>query len=217
METGGERVSLAGSDLGDARHVCALFASDDEEYRVLLPFVKDGFSCGHNAVHIVNSIERDHHLARLARAGIDTDTALRTGQLDVRSTSETYLRGGSFDQERMLQVFGDLARRRHADDRPPNRIVCRMDWAANGTDLLNDVIEFESQVNTVWQESTDVVICTYHLQRFSGAAVIDILRTHPIVILGSIVQRNPFYAPPEQFLPDFRARRARCGLGSANG
>jgi hypothetical protein len=32
-------ISLAGSQLGDVRHVCALFNSDDEEYRVLLPFV----------------------------------------------------------------------------------------------------------------------------------------------------------------------------------
>ena len=35
--------SLAGSQLGEVRHVCAFFNSDEEEYRVLLPFIKDGF------------------------------------------------------------------------------------------------------------------------------------------------------------------------------
>jgi len=31
-------ISLAGSQLGEVRHVCAFFNSDDEEYRVLLPY-----------------------------------------------------------------------------------------------------------------------------------------------------------------------------------
>lgn len=39
------RISLAGSALGDPLHG-ALFTSDDDEYRVLLPFIKDGFECG---------------------------------------------------------------------------------------------------------------------------------------------------------------------------
>ncbi|MFY9852842.1 MAG: hypothetical protein WAK26_03070 [Terracidiphilus sp.] len=36
-------IPLAGSYLGEVRHVCAFFNNDDEEYRVLLPFIKDGF------------------------------------------------------------------------------------------------------------------------------------------------------------------------------
>ena len=64
-------ISLAGSHLGEVRHVCAFFNSDDEEYRVLLPFIKDGFECGDKAVHVVNPDQRPDHLQRLAAAGID--------------------------------------------------------------------------------------------------------------------------------------------------
>ena len=42
MKKGAAPISLAGSQLGNTRHVCAFFNSDDEEYRVLLPFIKDG-------------------------------------------------------------------------------------------------------------------------------------------------------------------------------
>ena len=45
---------FAGSLLDETRHVCAFFNSDDEEYRVLLPFIKDGFRCGRRANHVVN-------------------------------------------------------------------------------------------------------------------------------------------------------------------
>ena len=102
-------ISLAGSQLGDTRHVCAFFNSDDEEYRVLLPFIKDGFECGDKAVHIVNPGQHHDHLQRLATAGIDAAAAQQSGQFELRTNTETYLRDGRFDQDRMLQVFEQLA------------------------------------------------------------------------------------------------------------
>ena len=102
-------ISLAGSQLGDVRHVCAFFNSDDEEYRVLLPFIKDGFECGDKAVHVVNPAQHHDHLRRLAAAGIDTAAAQDSGQFELRTSAEAYLRDGRFDQDRMLEVFEQLA------------------------------------------------------------------------------------------------------------
>jgi len=59
-------ISLAGSQLGEVRPVCAFFNNDDEEYRASLPFIKDGFECGDKAVHVVNPDQRRAHLPRLA-------------------------------------------------------------------------------------------------------------------------------------------------------
>jgi hypothetical protein len=73
---------------------------------------------------------------------------------------------------------------------------------------IEDVIEFESRVNHVWRLHDDAVICTYRLSMLSGDEVIDILRTHPMVLIGSILQQNPFFMPPEEFLHDYRKRRS---------
>jgi hypothetical protein len=91
-------ISFAGSELGEERHVCAFFNDDDEEYRVLLPFMKDGFECGDKAVHVVNPDQHDGHLQRLAAVGIDAAAAQRSGQFELRTNTETYLRDGRFDQ-----------------------------------------------------------------------------------------------------------------------
>ena len=208
-------ISLAGSHLGETRHVCAFFRSDDEEYQVLLPFMKDGFDSGDKAIHIVNPAQCDDHLQRLAAAGIDTATAEHCGQFELRRNSETYLRDGRFDQDRMLELFKQLASGNANHGFPLSRIVCRMDWAGESRQFVDHVIEFESRVNDVWRHHNDVVICTYHLAHFSSDAVIDIMRTHPMVILGGILQRNPFFIPPEQFLPEFRKRRAAHTSGVA--
>jgi len=202
-------IPFAGSQLDETRHVCAFFNSEEEEYRVLLPFIKDGFRCGHKAIHVVNPEQRNDHLNRLIAAGIDTAAAEQSGQLELKTNTEAYLRDGHFDKDRMVEVFEQLASGNAKGGFPLSRIVCRMDWAVEDGSYVDDVVEFESRVNEVWNRHEDAVICTYYLRKFGGDNVIDILRTHPMVIIGGILQHNPFFVPPAQFLPEFRERRAR--------
>ncbi len=39
--------------------------------------------------------------------------------------------------------------------------------------------------------------------------MIDIMRTHPMIIIGGMLQQNLFFVTPEEFLPEIRERRAR--------
>jgi hypothetical protein len=208
-------ISLAGSELGEIRHICAFFNSDEEEYRVLIPFIEEGLKCGDKAVHVLNPAQRADHLHRLAAAGIDPTAAQQSGQLELKVNTEVYLPDGRFDQDRMLQVFEQLASGNAGGDFPLSRICCRMDWAVEDRSHVDEVIEFESRVNEVWSRHDDAVICTYHLGQFGGDAVIDIMRTHPLVIVGGILQHNPFYVPPNEFLQEFRRRRAARGNARA--
>jgi hypothetical protein len=201
-------ISLAGSQLGEIRHVCAFFSNDDDEYRVLLPFIKDGLECGDKAVQVVNPNQRQEHLHRLTAAGINTHSAQQSGQLVIQNNTETYLQDGHFNQDRMLAAFEKMASGNTKGGFPLSRIVCRMDWASGDQSRIENVIEFESRVNNLWSSHDDAVICTYHLGKFGGDVIIDILRTHPMVIIGGILQRNPFFTPPEEFLREYRERRA---------
>jgi hypothetical protein len=36
----------------------------------------------------------------------------------------------------------------------------------------------------------------------------DIMRTHPMVIIGGLLQANPFFVPPDAFLAELRQRKA---------
>ncbi len=205
-------VALAGSHLRDTRHVCAFFRDDEEEYQVLGPFVREGLDCGDRAVHVLAPDRRDRHLRRLAAAGIDTAAAEARGQLEVRSDADTYPPFGRFAAARLISLSAGLGGGDAARRFPRSRIVCRMDWIDGDRALADDVIEFESRVNEVWRRHDDVVICTYNVRQLSGDAVIDVMRTHPMVILGGVLHRNPFFVPPEQYLPEFRRRRAERGV-----
>src|SRR2546428_1531503 len=85
-------IRFAGSTLGAQRHVCAFFHSADEEYRVLLPFIKEGFERGEKAFHIVDPELREEHLKRLTSAGIDVTAAEKSGRFELRNWADAYLR-----------------------------------------------------------------------------------------------------------------------------
>jgi hypothetical protein len=210
-----EPIAFAGSQLGEVRHVCAFFNSDDEEYRVLLPFIKNGFECGDKAVHVVNPDQRHDHLQRLTAAGIDHAAAEQSGQFELKINTEAYLRDGRFDQDRMLAAFEQMASGNAKGGFPISRICCRMDWAVEDRSYIDDLVEFESRVNDVWRRHDDAVICTYQLSKFGGDTVIDIMRTHPMIIIGGILYHNPFFVPPEMFLSELRERRARRTVSPA--
>lgn len=209
MRTAVKPISFAGSELGETRHVCAFFNSNDEAYRLLLPFIKDGFACGDKAIHVVNPGRHHGHLQRLIAAGIDPTAAQQSGQFELLTNTEAYLRDGCFDQDRMLETFEQLASGNAKGGFPLSRIVCHMDWAADGQSHIEDLIEFESRINDVWRHHDDAVICIYDLAKFGRSTVIHMMRTHPMIVIGGILQQNPFFVPPEEFLSEFRERRAR--------
>jgi MEDS: MEthanogen/methylotroph, DcmR Sensory domain len=156
-------ISLAGSQLGPTRHVCAFFNNDDEQYRVLLPFIREGFGRGDKAVHVVNPDQHHDHLRRLAAVGIDTEAARGSGQFELRTNTDTYLVEGRFEQMASAHVSAGF---------PMSRIVCHMEWAGDGSPHIDDLVEFESRVNEVWLHHDDAVICTYNLEKFGGEAVV---------------------------------------------
>ena len=51
-----EAIRFAGSQLDENRHVRGFFNSDEEVYRILFPFISDGFACGDKAVHLIGGV-----------------------------------------------------------------------------------------------------------------------------------------------------------------
>ena len=37
--------------------------------------------------------------------------------------------------------------------------------------------------------------------------MLDIMRTHPMVVVGGVLQQNAFFVPPDEFLAELRERR----------
>jgi hypothetical protein len=207
MSTEREPARLAGAELARGCHACAFFHSSEEEYRILLPFMKDGSERGDKLFHIVDANHREERLERLAEVGIAVDPSGSTDQVEVRVWEEAYLRGGHFDQHAMLALIEEILTSGKTARSGLTRLWANMEWALGDGPGVRDIVEYEARLNYVLPNyQDDVVVCTYDLNKFSATTVIDILRTHPMVIVGGILQQNPFFVHPDELLRELQER-----------
>src|ERR1700720_742630 len=216
MATNGHSVQLAGVDLAGRNHVCAFFNTIDEEHRVLRSFFKDGFDHGEKAIHIVEFENREEHLKRLAEAGINVQEVMETGRLEVLPWTDMYVRNHRFDQDAMLATVESLIQSGAAAGYARTRLVGHhMDWLFLDKPAVNNLLEYEARLNGVLSKYNDLVICNYDLSKFSASVAMDIMRTHPLVIIGGLLRENPFFVPPDEFLLEIRERRLAMSQGAA--
>jgi hypothetical protein len=201
-------IELARSTVACGCHACAFFHTRDEEYEILLPFVKDGLETGDKNCQFVDKTHRAERLARLKQSGIDTADAGQNGQLDMLSWEEGYLRDGRFDQHAMLALLEDLFNAAKQEGFGLTRLWANMEWALDELPGVHDIVEYEARLNYILPNFDQVTVCSYDLTRFSAAVTMDILRTHPQVIIGGILRENPYYVPPDELLSEVRGRSA---------
>jgi hypothetical protein len=193
-------VQLARSTVECPCHACAFFHTRDEEYEIILPFVKDGLDVGDKNYQFVDRELRAERFERLKERGIDTASAEQGGLLEVLSWQDVYLRGGRFDQRAMLALLDELFSSCKQRGFGLTRLWANMEWALEDLPGVHDIVEYESRLNYILPNYDQLTLCTYDLKKFSAAVVMDIMRTHPQVIIGGTLRENPYYVPPDEFL-----------------
>lgn len=202
-----DHASLAGTKLDRYFHVCALFHDRDEEYRVLGSFYREGLDWGEKELHIINPALRDEHVRRLEELGIDARRYVDGGQLDLVSCYDVYLQNGAFNKDQMLTAVDAVLAAGIQAGYPRTRIMGNMGWAFESHPGSEQLIEYEVQVNEVLARTRQPAICVYDIGQLTGSMMIDILRAHPLTLVGGTVHQNPFFMPPDEFLRVLAARR----------
>jgi hypothetical protein len=215
MQTAAQSQQDTGRTFGRYRHICAFFNSVEEQHRVLRPFITDGFDQGHSAYHYIDPELREEHLRWLAEAGVDVPEAMGSGQLEVRPWPDSLLRGSRFDLDPWLASFEEVFHTASAAGYKQTRFLGQMEWALQDLPGVEDLIEYEARVNYLIPRYDHAVICTYDLTKFAASVVMDALRTHPAVIIGGLLQENPFFVSPEELLLEVRGRRSTHKILSA--
>jgi hypothetical protein len=193
-------IPFAGSMLGEYRHVCAFFSSPQEKYATLLPFVRDGLERGERGYHIIPSKHLAEHLEQLDIGGIDVAAAQGSGQLEVVRAEDTFLRPGHFNRDGLLAHIQEALKSGATLGFPITRLIGYPETILEDLSGINEFIEFETRLNDVLPSYADPVICLYDTNLLNGTIAVDLLRTHPVAIIGGLLYENPFFVAPQEFL-----------------
>jgi hypothetical protein len=187
-------------------HVCAFFQGSHEEYKIVIPFLKEGIDTGDKAVEILNPARRPEHVRRLSEAGVPVKRVLGRGLLELREWQDTYLRTGRFDRHEMIALLREIALAGERRGTGVTRLWADMQWAAEESIDVRELVEYEVGLNKMLPKHDMATICSYDLTRFRSPVVMDLLRTHPLVIVGGVLRQNPFYVEPDEFLRELGER-----------
>jgi hypothetical protein len=208
-----DRLTLAGVPLRHF-HVCAFFNSRDEEYATLAPFFREAIDEGEKNLHIVNPEKLQDHRNRLAAEGIDVAKCESCGQLELLTWSQAYLSDNNiFNKDQMLQTVQQMSTIAHDAGYKRLRIMGNMDWIFTGFEEMPDLIAYEAEVNEILTRNRQPAICVYDLTKISAPVMLDLLRTHPLTLIGDVLKENPFYLPPSQMLQEIRAQQNQESAG----
>jgi len=125
----------------------AFFHRKEEEYRVLLPFIKEGFEQGDRAFHIVDPRHRPEHSAGVCKKwAIPVAEAEGKGQLEVRRWGGLPTCGtATSTRNRMLALIEEVLTGGKAQGFPlePGWLA-NMEWALEDRPGVDDVVEYET-------------------------------------------------------------------------
>lgn len=194
--------TLANASFSNHFHACAFVVGPAEERAVIDPFLLEGMKQGQKAVYIVDPEERRAHEARLSAGATSSDL------LEVTTWNEAHLKGGSFDQDRMMAALEDMISEHAASGRPPMRLVGQMGWVFSEPPGIERLVAYEASVNEVLNRGKTPTVCVYDVRRLNGSIMMDLLRAHPLTVINGVLHENPFYTPADEMLRQLQDRRS---------
>jgi hypothetical protein len=192
-------LGVNGLSIPPGSHICAFFRGVSERDEIMVPFLREGLRAGNKCMCIIYD-EVDG-----VRTALGADASLAAGaardQLDIRSSKETYLRRGTFSTQEMLDFWDDsVGAALNEDGFPFVRSTGETTWTLKELPGLYDFLTYEAELNRFLPRYPQVILCLYDLDHFGGQILVDILKTHPKVLMGGTVLENLHYLEPDEFL-----------------
>jgi hypothetical protein len=211
------------SGIGEIRllpgsHVCAFYRGDNGRDQLLNAYLGAGMIAGDKCICVVDSAVTAQQLGP-ALTGPERPGSVRpgaahprsaprarveaapfSGQLDIHLPESTYLAGGEFTISDMLTFWREGMAKAEVDGYAFCRLVGEMTWALRDAPGVEHLVRYESELNRVTSGCPVIVLCLYDLDLFSGEVVVNVVKTHPQVLIQGILVENPYYVQPDEFL-----------------
>jgi hypothetical protein len=183
-------------------HICQLYNQRDELTHTTAALLRDGLR-GSDKCYFAGSAQRVADLHKLLRAGhLDVEGALASGQLQLCEERDELLREGRFDPYHLLSTHLALVARALNEGWQQVRAVIDMGWLAQEVATPEQLLKYEAASDAVFtfQGRPIVALLQYNYAELPGEVVVELLKLHPIAVVGRFIKRNPYYVNAEDYM-----------------
>ncbi len=195
------------SDLKAGDHVLHIYSTETEYYTILVSYIRQGLERGEKVVYATGAASPEAILSALKASGMDPEPYLNKGQLVILPGESVYLPEDRFVPERLFQGIQTLLKDCGAEGYTGARLGGEMSWVLLHRPGTERLLEYEAALNRMLGKRSCMFLCQYQRQRFPADVLLDMLRCHPVVIVGEQLSTNFYYVPHAE------TRHAHMGAG----
>ncbi len=163
-------------------HFCQFYQTKTDLLDTLVPYFKAGLENNEFCLWITaEPLSAKEARQAMRRAMPDFADRLAKGQIEILPYTDWYLKGGSFDQQRVLAGWVDKLNAAFAAGYAGLRLTGntfwleKRDWKSFG--------DYEAAVNDIIGKYHMLALCTYSLDKCGAVEVIDVIRNHEFALI----------------------------------
>ncbi|HWB37793.1 MAG TPA: MEDS domain-containing protein [Rugosimonospora sp.] len=189
------------ADIRAGDHACLTFTDPEERLDLVAAFVAAGLRAGQRVVCVTDNLSPPALTGELTERGLGVEAAARAGQLDVVSSTDTFLAQGSFRSAAMLERVASQTVEATRDGFAGLWITSDMCWAARPVSGLDELFSYESQMNQLLTDSGGVAVCQYDRQCFDTVTLASVAASHQRAVAAATYHDDALLRICRQYQP----------------
>ncbi len=165
-------------------HFCQFYRTAQDLSDVLIPYFKTGLESNESCMWITSPpLGKEEAESALRKAVPDLESRLQDGQIEILPHSDWYLKGGTFDQQRVLDGWLERLERALARGFDGLRLTGNTFWLEKKD--WRAFADYEATVNAVIGNHRMIALCSYSLEKCGGLEILDVVRNHQFALIKS--------------------------------
>lgn len=200
-------------------HICQLYSKVTEIPAVTAHLMQVGLSLSEKCLFAGATAQVEQLQEELWKLRIDVDQVLASGQLILLDERDPFLASGKrFDPYFLLSSHQTFINQALRDGWQATRISLDMTWLIQESASPEQILKYEAASDAVFtfQNTPIIALMHYNYGSLQSNLVVEMLKLHPIAVVGKYIRRNPHYLNSEQYMlkilkinkdksgPDFR-------------
>jgi len=184
-------------------HICQLYSKVNEIPGVTARLMRVGLTLSEKCFFAAAPAQVKELREELQKLQIDVEGAIEAGQLVLYEDREAFLANGKrFDPYYLLSSHQTFIAQALREGWQAVRISIDMTWLSKDIATPEQILKYEAASDAVFtfQNAPIIALMHYDHSKLLPSLVVEMLKLHPIAVVGKYIKRNPYYLNSEQYM-----------------
>jgi hypothetical protein len=133
-------------------------------------------------------------------AEVDVSNSIARRQLEVKTSTDRLLSPDDFDPSSIVEFWDATVKSALENGYDFVRLTAEANWWLPQLPGMHALLRYESELNRFTDRYPQAILCMYDLSQYNESIVVDLLKTHPLILLSGMALENPYYLAPDEVI-----------------